>query len=200
MRLQKLLTAASIFLAAASLHADTFQYYPVSSTLTSGGAVDGSVNGTLTYSTSNVFRSSFAFTVDLNGTSTVYDLFLTNENISPDFTSLIFDTTPDFGGAYNEVALLTQSGFGNGPVCTLNAPCDPAGDDSYFYSFNGSTGQRSDFDTPLAATPEPSTFALLGTGLLGIGSFLRRGRTPVKPPSVSVSPSYIMRNRSRISR
>lgn len=96
--------------------------------------------------------------------------------------------TPTNGGSFpaNDNTLFVTNGLGtlsqdgvsfilsNG--AQINLYNDGPGDDAFLERAGGGTVSENVAITitPVAATPEPSSFALLGTGLLGIASVLKR--------------------------
>ncbi len=164
-------------------HADTLQTLYVNATLQSGDIIAG----TLTYDLDGYHRI-----VGGNVTSTgLYNLTWTQAGSSPNLhgTGSIYmyngDSSDLIGPDFDlEYATGLYVPFQPITICSLTNPCQNyftgvSGGYDYSQISNLPAGAAPDiavsgYVTSIAPTPEPSAFVLLGTGLLGLTSVLRK--------------------------
>ena len=152
----------------------------------------GSISGTLTLNDSSTAFSGMDLTFDDSHGRvwTITDITaqrIPYTGIAPMLSDITAVTSTTTGRLSLELNLPVESlaGYDGGNICvdsypfacttTLGYPY-PVGIDSFL------TGTNEDYDgflsgslTPVSSmTPEPSTFALLGTGLLGVAGVVRR--------------------------
>ncbi|HZQ42131.1 MAG TPA: PEP-CTERM sorting domain-containing protein [Acidobacteriaceae bacterium] len=180
------LAFALLILASTAAKADTYQLFDLNATLANGGTITGTVNlnldSTLYYSPDDQY-ANLVYT--LNGTSTDIVGF----NGSSGSNHLGPETTYDFyfGPLGTGFVLtlptttpFTLAGFAGG-LCTGSCA---AFNSSIVYNVTNTTqafiwvtsGTFTPDGAPVSDIPEPSSLALLGTGLLGIIARLRRAR------------------------
>ena len=159
MRLLSLVTTVALLATGLAAHADSFSY-----TL-NGGTTGFTGSGTLT---ATEVGSTGAYLIsDITGTGVTG---LINPGNYDGNDNLIYPSAPTFvdaeGFAFTDV---------NGPD-TFNVDIHSVGA-SYFATFTDEdnfTGTVPVTFSVAAATPEPSSFALLGTGLIGAFGILRK--------------------------
>lgn len=113
-------------------------------------------------SSSLVDAKGFAFTAEEGGTQYQVDLFQASDG---GYEAETLDSDNLFGSTMVDFALDST------PVSSRRlhtALLSSGAGDERTFSFNIAAA------TPMAATPEPTTFALLGTGFLGLAGVLRR--------------------------
>ena len=171
------LVATAFLSASLAAHADTV--YDFSGTLLSGTTF----TGTIAYSPTGgpVLNGDTYTAVALNFSdgsvlnSAVQSTPSSGEHF---YTSLTGDSpfTPNLGLVTTQV----QPGFTDDPVCTLTQYCadEGLGFNSVHESVSSILGQSVEvayISAPsTSVTPEPSSFVLLSTGLLGIASVMRK--------------------------
>lgn len=158
-------------------HADTFNIFNLNSVLQNGTATGTvTLNSTIGKFTNSNIRYVYTnssgtnlitFTgagVD-NGSGTGYNSTLFSTSVSPDITFQL------------ALPLLSLKNYGGGSLCTSSAQCGTY-DSSVQYQSSDFADVTSGTLTlpPVAVTPEPSSLLLLGTGVLVIGSFIKRRR------------------------
>jgi PEP-CTERM motif len=165
------LLAASTLVA----RADTIVPFDFNATLV-GGTVSGIVDVDIT-------KGQFTtvdFTAIINGISHPFDTPAFNQGAVPTPATLYVGDFTDSSGDMFQIALPPTSliGYTGSAVCSLALACNPTLDiPTIFIQAKTDIGNiaRSGSLTPAAAaTPEPSTFALLTTGLLGLAGAARR--------------------------
>jgi hypothetical protein len=168
----KTMAAALALALTAAAHADTYDYTGaalISVGLPPGTAVTGSftINGVLGDNLTSVaiHPTSFSFTDDsARGT-------LTNSNVDHSYET--FDISTNAEGEITGWDISLNNG-----TTSLDAADTSGlvGDTAYSvlgFGWNTTAGTWTD-PTPAAVTPEPSSFVLLGTGILGLAGAARR--------------------------
>jgi len=156
--------------------ADTIDTFELSSTFYSGATA----TGTATFDETLGIVTAADITYILAGKSYVYDIIADQYDISgTEFADL-------YGTGTSGYFYLTTPGpwvdYAGGGICTTAGNCPIVSSPDEFYatlvSFNNDEAVSGNLTlvstTPPGATPEPSTIALLGTGLLAGCSLIRR--------------------------
>lgn len=172
MRLGISLSVIAVLSASFAAHADSYEIFDVSAT---AGYQDYTVTGTVTFdTTTSTFTDSDLSTSfgSVTGAPTYSGGYPSGNP-----TSLYYgfgDVLP--GGepyVYLGIPGSSLSGYSGGNLCSLTQACSDGPSDlnstiGGIYRFNSGTL------TPASATPEPSSFLLLGSGLLGVAGVMRR--------------------------
>lgn len=166
-----LFAVAALCVSGLAAHADTLTY-----NLTSSFADGGSVKGTLTLDNTTGLFTAADFTAAgfpiSNGTFTVifdqgpdlvsgYDLDVVPPGYGPE---LEFDFSPASFVKYNSGAIGVNSFYFNSGIVYDNS----------FAQSTSVTLQPAVTPPSSAVTPEPSSIALLGTGMLGVAGVVRK--------------------------
>jgi hypothetical protein len=178
--------AAAIYPVAA--HADTLATFTIAPATFTPNSVDpgptGVASGTFTVDTTlGVFVSAdMTFITDAATPVTyVFDGPATNSSFPNPNPLEFFGVVQDASGQDEisiELAVSTLVGYAGGPLCSVDTPC-PNGTDSAIIFNPGPDGTLSVFTdgtavADVAATPEPSSLVLLGTGALSLAGVVRR--------------------------
>ena len=172
---QTLFAAIATLAFTLAAHADTFSALGVNGAFAPGSTL----TGTLTLDTTTHLISA----ADLTAASADYNATFANAPTSQgpgsgDF-ALVFTSQTSTQTATLDLFLptTTLTGYSGSALCTLALPCGTAQDASTIsvnfglFSINDTLTSGNVTST---ITPEPSTVALLGTGLLGAVATLRR--------------------------
>jgi PEP-CTERM motif len=176
MRLSSPLAALTILAACTlTVHADTIVPFDFNATLV-GGTVSGIVDVDIT-------KGQFTtvdFTATISGISHLFDTPAFNQGAVPSPATLYVGDFTDSSGDMFQIALPPTSliGYTGSAVCSLVLSCNPTLDiPTVFIQAKtdiGSIASSGSLTPAAAATPEPSTFALLTTGILGLAGAARR--------------------------
>jgi hypothetical protein len=183
----RFIAAALAFVACPfAAHADIVNTFAVNITTGSGFSPTDTAGGTLTLdaTTGMWVGADVSYYLGGNHADTVATFTTTDGYYRhPDFTYTFFlsdqSATAPFSLALPVSSMVDYTG---GSMCSMIAPCNDGfnymsafafpGTDPYVES--GSLTLISSVDPPSAVTPEPSTFALFGTGLLSLAGAVRR--------------------------
>lgn len=180
-----LLVVAALCVSSLAAHADTV--FDLNATLSYG-----SISGTLTLNDSSTAFSGIDLTFD-DSYGEVWTITTINAQqipyttVAPTLSDVTALSSSATGRLFVELNLPVESlaGYDGGNICiyTFTPACSttlgypyPVGIDSFLSGTNEAYDPfLSGTLTPVpSVTPEPSTFALLGTGLLGVAGVLRR--------------------------
>jgi PEP-CTERM motif len=176
MRLSSPLAALTILAACTlTVHGDTIVPFDFNATLV-GGTVSGIVDVDIT-------KGQFTtvdFTATISGISHLFDTPAFNQGAVPSPATLYVGDFIDSSGDMFQIALPPTSliGYTGSAVCSLVLSCNPTLDiPTVFIQAKtdiGNIASSGSLTPAAAATPEPSTFALLTTGILGLAGAARR--------------------------
>jgi hypothetical protein len=174
------LSAAALLTFSTVSRADTFELFNVNATLTNGGTLTGTVNLDLSSSIKNSpFESVANLTYTINGSSTSFsgnNVGLAADSGTLSVMSLNFlDAQDDALELSWATSLFGSFGGTIFNFCTVTSPCGGIDSGLWLTSSRSQINIESASVTPAsAATPEPSSLALLGTGVLGLAGVLRK--------------------------
>jgi PEP-CTERM motif len=167
-------------------HADFVDTFAVNITVGSGFTLTDTAGGTvsLDVTTGKWVSADVSYYLSGNPADVVATFTMLDGNYShPDFTYTFFlsdeSSTAPFSLALPVSSLIDYTG---GSICSMIAPCSDGVEYMSAFAFpktdpyveSGSLTLISSVDPPSAVTPEPSTFALFGTGLLSLAGVVRR--------------------------
>lgn len=167
-----LLAAAALAVSSLAAHADTL-IYNVNASFAGGASVTGTLtldNTTGMFTKVNITNAGFALSngVSRNGTYTsIGDQGVEyGQGVGTTYSLDLIDTPgeDDFDFSVNSLVGYTASSI---PVSFIDV-------DFAVVAQNFATSSSVTLQPVVAVTPEPSSFALLGTGLLGIAGIVRR--------------------------
>ena len=174
MRLAHISLLASTALVPIMAKADSLNIYSVQATLNTepGSSVSGTVTlastigvitaEDLTYATTDDGTFYFDQVNPVQGQST---------QGGGTFTYAYFQDAT--AASYFELNTPTLIGYAGGDLCTIAATC-PGPNASNIFEPNGNTPNYLSGSITATVTPEPSSFALLGTGMLGLAGVVRK--------------------------
>jgi len=139
----------------------------------SGTFADGStMSGTVTIDTTGVVTAA-SLSSSLPNAGPATFIAQTLDSTGTLYIVSVVETIPNEGDFNLVFPTATLIGYGGGGLCSIDISCPEISD--YFPPAGGS-GPFALTSGTLTAVPEPSTVALLGTGLLGLVGVIRRKR------------------------
>lgn len=164
------LVLASMLLISAVAHGSSVTFTFVDTTFASGAT--GS--GTVVVDTTTGLFGDISFTYDNGSTTDIFDVAPSGQAVysGTNYYAYYYDPAGDL--LLIEVPISSLVGYTGSALCTDTYSCGSSGYETP-YGMGGdlfATGSLA-----VAGTPEPSAFALLGTGVLGLVAMLRKRST-----------------------
>ncbi|HEY6414328.1 MAG TPA: PEP-CTERM sorting domain-containing protein [Edaphobacter sp.] len=170
MQIRSLAAIAFLLLVSPFVHADTISTFQFSATFS-----DGSASGNIAINTTTGIVESQDIVATVSGNTYDFNVLAGQEAATPAYLIFVKNATE-----YLQIAIPNTSslvGYTGGTLCSASnsAPCLVAGK-GYYYPVALVLDGRQDTATAadLAPVPEPSSLALLSTGILGAATMLRR--------------------------
>ncbi len=173
MRLRSTFLALALAASTACAHAASITYTLQNGVLTDGGTVTGSAlinTATGSISSFNFTVADFGYNFNFTGTPLQFSLAgdyfaargtLSGTPVGTETLDLVFPVA-------------TLVGYQGGALCNTNSPCLSSSDFDYAALRIGGGSVNFASGTLVAPTPEPSSLALLGTGVLGFVGLVRK--------------------------
>ena len=166
------------FAAAPFAHADTVTSFDLSATLQQGSA-----NGTVDLDTTTGLYTAANFTVLSDGSTYSFVSAPAYSGSFPNpMPTLYYADFADAAGDEFQLSLpfVSLAGYAGSAICsTTDALCQSQAISLFVPAANTTMGDSvvtGSLSQTTSVTPEPSSFVLLGTGLLSMGQWLRRRR------------------------
>jgi hypothetical protein len=183
-RLIALCGVLSALLVSTSARADNFTTFNIVANLSSG-----SVTGTVTEDTTTGNFTDSNISASYNGLSFTFSGAPVLEDQEPDFDLIHFGNDPLHPGYYFATDFYATAliGYPGGALCSTQEECSEAGIYNGISFVSGIGNGDHEIVDPVtsgslipsaAATPEPSSLALIATGLIAGAEAVRRHRKP----------------------
>lgn len=182
MHLKAILVAATLMTSAGLMHADTINVFNLAGT-TSSGTLSGTVTLNATTGKFTAASISYFYTATLGSGTYTFSGSPLSSTSGTGYSSNDFAGTGPATGFDIDLSLPTVNlmGYSGGALCSTTRPCGTqvsafevtlTGTD-LSQVIGGTLTLASQTGAP-AVTPEPSSLLLLGTGVLGVASVMRK--------------------------